>query len=94
MDVRLWDPWQREGDIDMARMFRVLGLFTLAIGLMAFAGGLIEMALLFFFQTAFFVLLGYLNLSERSYILTFWGYMIVAFLGFTYWTVFEMGLPY
>lgn len=78
----------------MARMFRVLGLLTLIIGLMAFAGGLIEMALLFFFQTAFFVLLGYLNLSERSYILTFWAYMIVAFVGFTYWSVFEMGMPY
>lgn len=31
----------------MARMFRVLGFFTLAIGLMAFAGDLVEMALLF-----------------------------------------------
>ncbi|CAG5083663.1 MAG: DUF2626 domain-containing protein [Thermobacillus sp.] len=78
----------------MARMFRVLGVLTLAIGLMAFAGGLIEMALLFFFQTAFFILLGYLNLSERSYILTFWGYMIVAFLGFTYYSVFVMEMPY
>ncbi|MNE79967.1 hypothetical protein D3C80_1764980 [compost metagenome] len=62
----------------MDRMFRVLGFFTLVIGLMAFAGGLTEMALLFFLQTAFFVVLGY---------------MIVTFTGFSYWTVFQMGLP-
>ncbi|WP_274651870.1 DUF2626 domain-containing protein [Paenibacillus humicola] len=78
----------------MARMFRVLGFWCLAIALMAFAGDLTEMALLFFIQAAAFVLLGYLNFSERSYILMFWGYMVVAFLGFTYWSVFVMGNPF
>lgn len=77
----------------MARMFRVLGFFTLTIGLMAFAGGLIEMALLFFLQTAFFVILGYLNFTERTYIILFWAYMIVTFTGFSYWTIFKMGMP-
>nr|WP_275444609.1 DUF2626 domain-containing protein [Paenibacillus sp. ACRRX] len=75
-------------------MFRVLGFWTLVIGLMAFAGDMIEMALLFFMQTAFFVLLGYLKLSERTYILTFWAYMIVCFTGFSYWSVFVMGKPF
>ena len=74
----------------VARMFRVLGFFTLAIGLMALAGGMTGMALLFFFQTAAFVFLGYMNLTERTYLLIFWAYMIVCFLGFTYWTFFEM----
>jgi hypothetical protein len=83
----------RRGGFTVARMFRVLGFFTLAIGLMAFAGDLVEMALLFFLQTAFFVILGYLKFTERTYILLFWGYMIVTFTGFSYWTVFEMGLP-
>ncbi len=78
----------------MARMFRVLGFFTLMIGLMAFAGDMMEMAILFFMQTAFFVLLGYLKFTEKTYILIFWGYMIVTFTGFSYWTVFEMGLPF
>ncbi|MBN3525946.1 MULTISPECIES: DUF2626 domain-containing protein [Paenibacillus] len=78
----------------MARMYRVLGFWTLVIGLMAFAGDMIEMALLFFMQTAFFVLLGYLKLSERTYILLFWAYMIVCFSGFSYWTVFIMGKPF
>lgn len=78
----------------MARMFRVLGFFTLVIGLMAYAGDMVEMALLFFFQTAVFVLLGYLNFTERTYILMFWGYMILSFGGYTYWTFFEMGKPF
>jgi len=72
------------------RMFRVLGFFTLAIGLMALAGDLIPMALIFFFQTVLFVVLGYLNLSERTYVILFWGYMIVSFLGITYWSFFRM----
>lgn len=78
----------------MARMYRVLGFWTFVIGLMAFAGDMIEMALLFFMQTAFFVLLGYLKLSERTYILLFWGYMLVCFTGFAYWTVFVMSKPF
>lgn len=76
----------------MARMFRVLGFWTLVIGLMATAGDLIPMAFIFFFQTAVFVMLGYLNLSERTYILMFWGYMILSFTGFTYWSFFKLSV--
>lgn len=79
--------------MNVGRMFRVLGFFTLAIGLMAFAGGLVEMAFLFFLQTAFFVILGYMKFAERTYILLFWAYMIVTFTGFSYWTVFVMDMP-
>ncbi|WP_274363301.1 DUF2626 domain-containing protein [Paenibacillus thermotolerans] len=74
----------------MPRMYRVLGFWTLVIGLMALAGHMTQMALLFFFQTAAFVILGYMNLSERTYILLFWGYMILAFTGFTYWSFLKM----
>lgn len=76
----------------MDRMFRVLGFWTLVIGLMALAGDLVPMAMLFFAQTAIFVLLGYLKLSERAYILLFWGYMIISFTGFTYWSFFKMSI--
>jgi hypothetical protein len=76
----------------MDRMFRVLGFWTLVIGLMALAGEMVPMAMLFFAQTAIFVLLGYLRLSERTYILLFWGYMILSFTGFTYWSFFKMSV--
>lgn len=74
----------------MARMFRVLGFFTLMIALMALAGNMVEMALLFFFQTAVFGVLSYLNLTERAYLLLFWAYLIVSFTGLSYWTLIGM----
>lgn len=77
----------------MARMFRVLGFTALLIALMALAGNLIEMALLFFFQTAAFMLLGYMNLREKTYLLIFWGYLIVSFLGISFWSFFQPELP-
>lgn len=78
----------------MARMYRVLGFFCLVIGLMAFAGHMMEFALLFFAQAVAFVFLGYLKFTEKTYILMFWGYMIVSFIGFSYWSVFKMDLPF
>ncbi|MBH5316918.1 DUF2626 domain-containing protein [Paenibacillus sp. GSMTC-2017] len=78
----------------MARMYRVLGFWCLVIGLMAFAGHMPEFALLFFAQAVAFVFLGYLNFSERTYIMMFWGYMGVSFIGFTYWSVFQMDMPF
>ncbi|MEB3100652.1 DUF2626 domain-containing protein [Ferviditalea candida] len=74
------------------KMYRVLGFWTLVIALMALAGNFNEMALLFFFQTAAFVLLGYMNLSEKTYVLLFWGYLILSFTGITYWSFFKMPL--
>lgn len=74
----------------MPRMFRVLGFWTLVIGLMALAGHMYTMALLFFAQTAAFVILGYMNLKEKTYILLFWGYLILSFSGFTYWSFFQL----
>lgn len=76
----------------MDRMFRVLGFWTLVIGLAALAGEMIPFAMIFFAQTAIFVLLGYMKLSERAYILIFWGYMIISFTGFTYWSFFKMSV--
>lgn len=77
----------------MARMYRVLGFWTLIIALMALAGHMTNMALLFFAQTAVFMFLGYMNLKEKTYMYLFWGYMLVAFFGITYWSFFRMTLP-
>ena len=38
----------------MPRMYRVFAFWTAVIAMMAYAGNLLEMALLFFAQTAFF----------------------------------------
>ncbi|MNL75510.1 hypothetical protein D3C87_2013300 [compost metagenome] len=71
-------------------MFRVLGFWTLVIAMMALAGGMVPMAFIFFFQTLLFFVLGYLNLSERVYMMLFWGYMVLSFTGFTYWSFFRL----
>ncbi|MBU6145776.1 MAG: DUF2626 domain-containing protein [Paenibacillaceae bacterium] len=76
----------------MPRMYRVLGFWMLVFGLMALAGEMPQMALLFLGQAVAFVTLGYLNLTERAYIVLFWGYLILSFGGFTYWSFFQMEL--
>jgi hypothetical protein len=74
----------------MARMFRVFAFWTTVIGLLALIGHMESMALLFFVQTAVFLSLSYLNLSEKGYIYIFAGYLVVFFVGFTYYTTFMM----
>ncbi len=76
----------------MDRMFRVLGFWTLMFALMAMWGGLTTMALIFFAQTAIFVALSYLSLTERSYMLIFAAYMVFSFVGFFYYAFFMMPL--
>ncbi|MFZ3588133.1 DUF2626 domain-containing protein [Bacillus sp. DJP31] len=74
----------------MDRMYRVLGFWTGIFSVMFFLGDMYTTSLLFLGQTVFFVLLGYLNLSERMYIYIFGAYLTVFFIGFTYWTTFMM----
>ncbi|WP_027724992.1 DUF2626 family protein [Tuberibacillus calidus] len=74
----------------MPRMFRVLAFFTFSFAIMALAGGLVPMALLFFGNTAFFLAVSFLNLSERMYIYIFGAYLTLFFVGFTYYSAFMM----
>ncbi len=74
----------------MPRMYRVFAFWTAVIAMMAYAGNLLEMALLFFAQTAFFLALSYMNLSERGYIYVFAGYLVLFFVCFTYYATFMM----
>lgn len=88
-----------KGDKIVDRMFRVLGFWTAIFSIMFFAGSsgepgdkMLVMSLLFLAQTGFFLLLGYLRLSERMYMYIFGAYLTVFFVGFTYYTVFVMPL--
>lgn len=74
----------------MARMYRVFAFWTAVIGLLAYIGHMEGMALLFLAQTALFLTLSYFNLSERGYIYIFAGYLVIFFVGFTYYTTFVM----
>ncbi|KDN58769.1 MAG: DUF2626 domain-containing protein [Exiguobacterium sp.] len=87
----------------MARMYRVLGFWTGLIAALAFVGALggdqsdshytndfIVMGLVFLAQTIFFVALGYLKLTEKTYVYVFGAYLTVFFIVFTYWSNFQM----
>ncbi|MDQ0156398.1 DUF2626 domain-containing protein [Robertmurraya andreesenii] len=74
----------------MDRMYRVMGFWTGIFAVMFFLGDMYNTSLIFFAQTAFFVLLSYLKLSERMYIYIFGAYLTVFFVGFTYYTTFLM----
>ncbi|MDR6224823.1 DUF2626 family protein [Desmospora profundinema] len=75
----------------MDRMFRVLGFWCLAIGLLFMAGQMYILSGLFFLQTAFFYVLGYMRYTERTYMLIFGGYMTVSFIAIVYWSYFQVG---
>lgn len=74
----------------MPGMYQAMAFWAGVIALLALAGGMEIMALLFFAQTAFFLALSYMNLSERGYIYVFAGYLSLFFVGFTYYTTFYM----
>ncbi|MFQ3542786.1 DUF2626 domain-containing protein [Halobacillus rhizosphaerae] len=72
----------------MDRMFRVLAFWTGIFTVMFYAGGMMEASILSLVQTAFFLTVGFLKLSERMYIYIFFSYLTVFMIGFTYYSSF------
>ena len=72
----------------MDNMFKVLGWWTGIFAVLFFAGDMLPAALLFVANTVFFLLLGYLNLTERMYMYMFGAYLMVFTVGFTYYATF------
>ncbi|WP_100010672.1 DUF2626 domain-containing protein [Lentibacillus sediminis] len=72
----------------MDRMFRVLAFWTSIFTVMFYVGDMFNTALLFLVQTAFFLALSYLRLSERMYMYLFGAYLTVFFIGFTWYSEF------
>ncbi|HBF58889.1 DUF2626 family protein, partial [Exiguobacterium sp.] len=48
------------------------------------------MGFVFLAQTVFFAALGYLRLTEKTYVYIFGAYLTVFFIVFTYWSNFQM----
>ncbi|UJL44843.1 DUF2626 domain-containing protein [Virgibacillus sp. NKC19-16] len=72
----------------MDRMFRVLAFWTGIFTVMFYVGDMLQTALLFLIQTAFFLTLSYLKLSERMYMYLFGAYLTVFMVGFTWYSEF------
>lgn len=76
------------GIIDMSNMYKVMAFWTGIFAVMFYLGHMPEVSLLFVANTGLFLLLGFLNLSERMYLYIFGAYLTVFFAGFTYYTTF------
>ncbi|MEQ6375916.1 DUF2626 domain-containing protein [Bacillaceae bacterium S4-13-58] len=74
----------------MDRVFRVIAFWTGIFSVMFYVGHMYPAALLFMVQTAFFLAISYLKLSERMYMYIFGAYLTVFFVGFSYYTSFIM----
>jgi hypothetical protein len=72
----------------MNNMYKVMGFWTGIFAVMFYLGGMAEASLLMLANTGLFLLLGFLNLSERMYIYIFGAYLTVFFAGFSYYTTF------
>lgn len=78
----------KEAEKDMDRMFRVLAFWTGMFMIMFYVGEMYITAVLFLVQTAFFLTLSYLKLSERMYLYMFAAYLTVFMVGFTWYSEF------
>ena len=72
----------------MSNMYKVMAFWTAIFAVMFYLGGMNEVSLLFVGNTGLFLLLGFLNLSERMYLYIFGAYLTVFFAGFTYFSTF------
>lgn len=72
----------------MDRMFRVLAFWTGIFTVLFYAGDMFKTSLIFLVQTAFFLTLSYLKLSERMYMYMFAAYLTLFFIGFTWYSEF------
>lgn len=72
----------------MDKVFKTLGFWTGVFAILFYVGDMMAMTLLFLAQTGFFILLGYMKLTERMYMYVFAAYLILFFVGFTYFTTF------
>lgn len=72
----------------MSNMYKVMAFWTGIFAVMFYLGDMYEVSLLFVGNTILFLLLGFLNLTERMYMYIFGAYLTIFFAGFTYYTTF------
>ena len=72
----------------MDNMFKLLGFWSGIFAVMFFVGNMIPATILMVAGTIFFILLGYMKLSERMYIYLFGAYLMIFMVGFSYYSIF------
>ncbi|SIT81999.1 Protein of unknown function [Edaphobacillus lindanitolerans] len=69
-------------------MYKLMGFWTGIFAVMFYVGGMMTPSLLMLASTGFFILLGYMNLTERMYMYILGAYLMVFMVGFSYYTNF------
>ena len=72
----------------MNNMYKAMCFWTGIFAVMFYLCDMTEASLLMLANTGLFLLLGFLNLTERMYIYIFGAYLTIFFAGFTYYTTF------
>jgi len=70
------------------KVFKTLGFWCAMFAILFYVGHMPMMTILFVAKTGFFILLGYMKLTERMYMYVFCAYLILFFVGFTYYSTF------
>ena len=63
----------------MDKLFKTLGFWTAMFAILFYVGDMMMMTLFFIAQTGFFILLGYMKLTERMYMYVFAAYLVFFF---------------
>lgn len=72
----------------MDNMFKLCGFWTGIFAVMFFVGDMMTASVIMIASTIFFLLLGYLNLTERMYMYMFGAYLMIFMVGFSYYATF------
>src|SRR5690606_22919636 len=72
-------------DALMDNMFKLCGFWTGIFAVMFFVGDMMTASVIFVASTIFFLLLGYLNLTERMYMYMFGAYLMIFMVGLSYY---------
>ncbi|OZS78885.1 hypothetical protein CF394_04600 [Tetzosporium hominis] len=72
----------------MGNMYKVMAFWTGIFSVMFYLGDMVPASLIMLANTGLFLLLGFLNLSERMYMYIFGAYLMFFFAGFTYYASF------
>lgn len=74
--------------IMMSKNVKTLGFWTAIFAVLFYVGDMLAVSAFMVVQTLFFVIIAYMNLTERTYIYIFFAYLVLFFAGFSFYSTF------
>lgn len=72
----------------MQKNVKTLGFWTAVFAILFYVGDMLAVSAFMVVQSLFFVIIAYMNLTERAYIYIFVAYLVLFFAGFSYYSTF------